>query len=503
MGSGSSRMAPRLPRHRPRRRPRLGLAAFLCGGAAAVSAASTSSSGSSQQIEDMPTEKSVSQARLDGSVLNSNIQISVKESSLNFSQDHRPSSSTNENMRNNQSNNGINWDGSETSCLEMFQPERTSGLPSTSRKPVDNVDAALATVSEVANCANDSSHSSPSFSRSIHQPELGDLHANEIVNPSDDVVGNHGTYTDYVSVIPRLSSTLHFSSEDHLGATSSGSDAQTSTGSGEQRNGSLLHVDLVSVSSDVPSGSGEEISSESRRNTRRHFWDAFSRHSSMTVDSTTLSSISENNGLGYQDRWLLDIDGHAFRDGVEDDSLYLRQRHHGLNGVSWHTRSEIRERLHSGSNNNDGQASSCPSGLHQDGTCSCTLLMTEVSSTRASIARIFVLAEALFEVLDEIHHQPGSLSLSVVSVPALESVVNSLPSKIHKKLDTALSKNDVEQCYICLADYEDGDAVRILPCHHEYHMACVDKWLKEIHGVCPLCRGDVTEAVTESFISNS
>ena len=59
---------------------------------------------------------------------------------------------------------------------------------------------------------------------------------------------------------------------------------------------------------------------------------------------------------------------------------------------------QIRERLHSGSNNNDGQASSCPSGLHQDGTCSCTLLMTEVSSTRASIARIFVLAEALFEV---------------------------------------------------------------------------------------------------------
>lgn len=49
------------------------------------------------------------------------------------------------------------------------------------------------------------------------------------------------------------------------------------------------------------------------------------------------------------------------------------------------------------------------------------------------------------QVLDEIHRQPGSLSLSVVSVPALESVVNSLPSKIHKKLDTALSKNDVEQ----------------------------------------------------------
>lgn len=49
------------------------------------------------------------------------------------------------------------------------------------------------------------------------------------------------------------------------------------------------------------------------------------------------------------------------------------------------------------------------------------------------------------QVLDEIHHQPGSLSLSVVSVPAPESIVNSLPSKIHRKPDTALGIDGVEQ----------------------------------------------------------
>ena len=39
---------------------------------------------------------------------------------------------------------------------------------------------------------------------------------------------------------------------------------------------------------------------------------------------------------------------------------------------------------------------------------------------------------------------------------------------------------DSEQtvCVVCMSDFEQRQVVRVLPCSHEFHSKCVDKWLK-------------------------
>lgn len=60
---------------------------------------------------------------------------------------------------------------------------------------------------------------------------------------------------------------------------------------------------------------------------------------------------------------------------------------------------QIWERLRGGLDEIGRLNSSCPLGLHADGMCSCeSFPMAEESSSRSSISRIVMLAEALFEV---------------------------------------------------------------------------------------------------------
>ncbi|GMI88620.1 hypothetical protein HRI_002531200 [Hibiscus trionum] len=333
--------------------------------------------------------------------------------------------------------------------------------------------------------------------------EDSQLHGIPVENQSGEVTTIHSSGSDSA---PHVSELMNFNS---LGGESIRETIPSGLGfllsNREQGQGDgMLHVDVVSISSNILSGGNADASNrEARRNGRRLFWDSISRHSSRRLnDSPSIFlSTDDRNDTSLHDRWLLNVSGDIFYDGAGDDSSHLSSsRIHSLNERRQHSRSEIWERLLGGHDENSQQTTFCPSGLHPDGTCSCdSLLMTDESSARASISRIVMLAEALFEVLDEIHYQPVSLSLSMVSVPAPESVVDSFPLRNHKKVDASKEGDVVEQCYICLSEYEEEEKIRVLPCQHEFHMSCVDKWLKEIQGVCPLCRGDVVE----SHLSNS
>ncbi|XP_031482305.1 uncharacterized protein LOC116252288 [Nymphaea colorata] len=158
------------------------------------------------------------------------------------------------------------------------------------------------------------------------------------------------------------------------------------------------------------------------------------------------------------------------------------------------------QRLGSRFENLVGHDRSCIlSGHYRSGRCRCrTGTRAENSedepSTRTSISRIVMLAEALFEVLDEIHQQSVVSSSrpsvsSFGSVPAPKEDVERLPLKLYTR--SGIKNEEAAQCHICLVEYEEGDWMRILRCQHEFHQSCVDKWLKEVHRVCPLCRTNV------------
>eukprot|EP01084_Bolivina_argentea_P155189 270453_1 len=60
--------------------------------------------------------------------------------------------------------------------------------------------------------------------------------------------------------------------------------------------------------------------------------------------------------------------------------------------------------------------------------------------------------------------------------------------------DADEEESEGPSCAICMQDYKVDDELRILPCSHEFHCECVDKWLP-MKKICPLCRHDVTKKI--------
>ncbi|CAI9764627.1 unnamed protein product [Fraxinus pennsylvanica] len=159
-----------------------------------------------------------------------------------------------------------------------------------------------------------------------------------------------------------------------------------SNNAGDMRSGHHLHLNVVNISSNfLSSRISERNSFEARKDSRRLFWDALSRRR----DSPTMVFATGHAGeLGSHDRWLLDI-GRIHNDEVGHDMDSLKARHRRRNESRWLMRSEV---------------------------------------------------------LDEIQRQSPSLSPSMLSLPAPESVVDAFSLEYYKKLKaTESDTSDVQQ----------------------------------------------------------
>ncbi|KAL8110869.1 receptor homology region, transmembrane domain- and RING domain-containing protein 2-like isoform X2 [Apium graveolens] len=52
-------------------------------------------------------------------------------------------------------------------------------------------------------------------------------------------------------------------------------------------------------------------------------------------------------------------------------------------------------------------------------------------------------------------------------------------------------------CAICIEDYSVGEKLRVLPCRHKFHAACVDAWLTSWRTFCPVCKRDARTSTGE------
>ncbi|XP_029602333.1 E3 ubiquitin-protein ligase RNF38 [Salmo trutta] len=94
-----------------------------------------------------------------------------------------------------------------------------------------------------------------------------------------------------------------------------------------------------------------------------------------------------------------------------------------------------------------------------------------------------------------------------------EALLN-LAERLGEAKPRGLTKADIEQlpsyrfnpnnhqseqtlCVVCMCDFESRQLLRVLPCNHEFHTKCVDKWLKA-NRTCPICRADASEVQRDS-----
>jgi len=107
------------------------------------------------------------------------------------------------------------------------------------------------------------------------------------------------------------------------------------------------------------------------------------------------------------------------------------------------------------------------------------------------------LPNSLLDVIQNIVNVTMPSMLVNIPVPQ-DDVVVSLPQDCIKQMPSKKVKHteNMEPCSICFNDFNKGERYRKLPCNHQFHKRCIDKWFNE-SVKCPMCRQDIRDLLQQ------
>lgn len=222
-----------------------------------------------------------------------------------------------------------------------------------------------------------------------------------------------------------------------------------------------------------------------------------------TIESERVEPEQRRRRTDEEDLNMPRLDGPRFADNRTFPALELDEDDQGRslyftfpwrNNISNHNHIVLVRVRHLGTRPSPDSADSI------DGALQWTLyfLLPQGSPMTTDIAQIaidpaIVLAEAFaafaslateapmgYEELIRLQEMMGFASRGVTT----EKIEEQLKAYKYKKAELSTVS---PTCTICLAEYQDEELMRKLPCDHAYHSECIDKWLNRVNH-CPLCR---------------
>lgn len=122
-------------------------------------------------------------------------------------------------------------------------------------------------------------------------------------------------------------------------------------------------------------------------------------------------------------------------------------------------------------------------------------------SFTALLAMSAVLATCFFVRRQQIRRDRARMPAAREFHGMSSQLVKAMPSLIFTKVEEDNCTSST--CAICLEDYIVGEKIRVLPCRHKFHAACVDLWLTSWRTFCPVCKRDANAGASNLPASES